>query len=719
MTDANSESELVSRSEYNELLQKLKAAEIEKNKLMRNIKTLLNREEINKLNIDTQTRQKKVLIREKQKQELYFQLLLDVTPDIVFIFDKKLSFIMGSKSITKILDISDTSLLQGRDLDNIIKKYRPFAFTREVTAELLNTILNRGSTTFKNIFEISSHDSKYELSIRPLYRSNYDFTGVVLFMHEVTAIVNAKELAEHASKAKSSFLSNMSHEIRTPMNAIIGMASIGSTAIEMDRMKYCFTRITDASQHLLGVINDILDMSKIEAGKFDLSPEEFYFEKLLQRVVNVGNFRLDEKQQNFTLHIDKAIPHTLIGDNQRLAQIITNLISNAVKFTPEHGSISLDAWLESEANGTCTIRISVADTGIGISHEQQRLLFQSFQQAEASTTRRFGGTGLGLSICKSIVEMMGGKIWLESEIGKGSTFSFTFQAERGSTQKRTFLDPDINLENLRVLVIDDDPIILAFFTKIMQEFEISCDTAANAEEAFRIIGQNGPYNIYFIDWRMPVVDGIELTKELKEKAATHGKTVVIMITAADSGSIEAEAKRAGVDRFLTKPLFPSAVADIINECIGGKKETASGLQLDVDSPLKGSRILLVEDVEVNREIVLALLEPLNLKVDCAEDGAEAIALFTENLGQYDIILMDVQMPKMDGYEATRHIRSFDLPTAKTIPIIALTANVFKEDIEECLAAGMSSHLGKPIDPEELHIKLDQYLSKAKPVPQHE
>jgi len=711
MTDTSNESEFVSRSEYNELVRQLKAAEVEKNKLMRNIKTLLNREEINKLNIDTLTRHKKVILSEKQKQELYFHLLLDATPDIVFIFDKNLNFIMGSKSITKIIDISDISLLQGRDLDNIIEKYRPFAFTREVTAELINMILNRGSTHFKSIFEISSHSSKYELNIRPLYKNNYDFTGVVLFMHEVTAIVKAKELAEHASKAKSSFLSNMSHEIRTPMNAIIGMASIGSTAVDTERMKYCFTRIGDASQHLLGVINDILDMSKIEAGKFDLSPEEFYFEKLLQRVVNVGNFRLDEKNQNFMLHIDKAIPDTLIGDSQRLAQVITNLLGNAVKFTPEYGSINLEAWLESEVNGIYTIKISVTDTGIGISPEQQRLLFQSFQQAEASTTRRFGGTGLGLSISKNIVEMMDGKIWVESEQGKGSTFSFTFQAKRGAAQKRAFLDPGINFENVRIMVIDDDPFILEFFTKTMQEFDLSCDLASSAEEALLIIGETGPYNIYFIDWRMPVTNGIELTKALKEKSPAQGKAVVIMISAADPSTIEAEAKRAGVDRFITKPLFPSAIADIINECVGDKKETSG--DFNAATSFKGNRVLLAEDVEINREIVAALLEPLELEVDCAEDGVEAINMFIENPGLYDMILMDVQMPKMDGYEATRRIRSFDLPNAATIPIIALTANVFKEDIEACISAGMNGHLGKPIDPEDLLAKFEQYLPKAK------
>ena len=713
MTDTNSESSFVSRSEYNELAQKLKAAELEKSKIAEDLKTLLDREEINKLNIDTQTKLENIISKETEKQEMFIRLLLESTPYVVFAFDEHLNFLLGSKSIAKIIDIDDSSLLQGYDLDEIIKKYRPFVFTREVTAEMISVILTRGKNHSQNIFGVSSDIGKYELIVRPLFNNNNDFIGVALFMHEITSIVMAKEVAEQASHAKSNFLSNMSHEIRTPMNAIIGMASIGASTADAERMKYCFTKITDASQHLLGVVNDILDMSKIEAGKLELSLEDFSFEKLLQRVVNVGNFRIDEKQQKFTIQIDKAIPDTLIGDSQRLAQVITNLIGNAVKFTSEKGSISLKTWLESEENDICTVSISVTDSGIGISPEQQRLLFQSFQQAEASTTRRFGGTGLGLSISKSIVEMMGGNIWVQSELDKGSTFVFTFQAKRGTTKKHTLLDPDVNLDNVRVLIVDDDPDILHFFEEAMQEFGISYDTAASAEDALRIVRQKDPYNIYFVDWKMPGADGIELSKELRESASTEGKTVVIMISAVEFSTIENKARRAGVDRFLSKPLFPSAIADIINECVGNRREQAAESLSANGINFEGNHILLAEDVDINREIVLALLEPLKLKVDCATDGVEALNMFIENYALYDMILMDVQMPKMDGYEATRRIRSFDIPNAKTIPIIALTANVFREDIEWCISAGMNDHLGKPIDADELLAKLEQHLQKAR------
>ncbi|MDR0497444.1 MAG: PAS domain S-box protein, partial [Treponema sp.] len=269
----------------------------------------------------------------------------------------------------------------------------------------------------------------------PIYDGEGHVTGVVGSTDEVTETIKlqrdletALEAANSASHAKSAFLANMSHEIRTPMNAIIGMVTIGKSSDDSERKDYCFSRIENASKHLLGVINDILDMSKIEAGKFDLSVAEFNFEKMLQSVVNVISFRVDEKRQKLTVHIDKAIPEILIGDDQRLAQVITNLLGNAVKFTPEKGSISLDTRFLEEENGIDILQISVTDTGIGISPEQQSRLFQSFQQAESSTVRKFGGTGLGLAISKNIVEMMGGKIWIKSEPGEGSTFSFTIQA---------------------------------------------------------------------------------------------------------------------------------------------------------------------------------------------------------------------------------------------------------------------------------------------------
>ena len=397
----------------------------------------------------------------------------------------------------------------------------------------------------------------------------------------------ARLVAEQASKAKTEFLANMSHEMRTPMNAIIGMTSIARNSGDAEKKEYCLAKIENASTHLLGVINDILDMSKIEANRFELSPIEFNFEKMLEKTVSVINFKTEEKNQVFNLNYDKNIPAVLTGDDQRLAQVITNLLSNAVKFTPEKGTITLEAKLEKREVGgnfsddDCIIRVSVTDTGIGISHEQQAKLFNAFEQADSGTSRQFGGTGLGLAISKNIIEKMGGSIHIESEPGKGSAFIFTVR---------------------------------------LQEAAASLESIAE-----------------------------------------------------DSRSDETEVK----------------VEDITN-CF------------------KDMRIILAEDVDINREIMLSLLEPTSLTIDCAENGAKAVKLYKQSPDGYDMIFMDLQMPEVDGLEATRQIRAFESGRAKRIPIIAMTANVFKEDVEMCMEAGMNGHLGKPLNFNEVLAKLRFY-----------
>ncbi|MDR1838116.1 MAG: response regulator [Treponema sp.] len=534
--------------------------------------------------------------------------------------------------------------------------------------------------------------------------------SVVVLISILISIDAARIKSDRESRHKSAFLANMSHEIRTPMNAIIGMTTIGKSAQDIDRKDHCFSKIQDASNHLLGVINDILDMSKIEANKFELAVEEFNFEKMLQRVVNVANFRIDQKHQIFSVQFEQNIPKTMLGDDQRIAQVITNLLGNANKFTPEHGSIKLNAHLVEEVDNVCTIQVSVSDTGIGMTPEQQRRVFDSFEQAESSTTRKYGGTGLGLAISKSIVEMMGGKIWVESVVGKGSTFIFTFLARRGVKSHEGLLSPDVNLSNVRIMAVDDDKDILEYFMEISHEFKVRCDTAASGEEAIGLLEQNGCYHIYFVDWKMPVMDGIQLASEIKARHE-DSKSVVIMITAAEWTSVEGEARKAGVDKFLSKPLFPSNIADIISESLGIERNRMEGAQINIDGIFTGRRILLAEDVEINREILKALLEPTCIEIDSAENGAEAVRMFKEQPYRYDMIFMDVQMPEMDGYEATRRIRELNVPQAETIKIIAMTANVFREDIERCLEAGMNDHLGKPLDFEEVIHKLRAYLQK--------
>ncbi|GBU26748.1 hybrid sensor histidine kinase/response regulator [Treponema sp. R8-4-B8] len=552
--------------------------------------------------------------------------------------------------------------------------------------------------------------------------------GVIMRDIYNTKLRDALHKATQASKAKGEFLSNMSHEMRTPMNAIIGMTTIGKNAKDIEHKDYALGKIEDASTHLLGVINDVLDMSKIEANKMELSPAEFVFDKMLQKVSTVINFRMDEKKQKYYVHVDKDIPKSMIADDQRLAQVITNLLSNAVKFTPEEGSITLDAKFLGEENGLCTIQVSVKDSGIGISREQQKRLFSSFQQAESSTTRKFGGTGLGLAISKSIVEMMGGKIWIESEVGKGAAFIFTVQVKRGTTnEKQSLLPAEINWDNIRIIAVDDDPEILSYFKEIAQGFNISCDTAKDGNEALSLMEQQGGFDIYFIDWKMPDMDGIQLAREIKARKAEN--SVIVIISSDDWSSIEAEAKKAGVDKFMSKPLFASTLAEIINECLGIDEDQSKERQIDINGIFAGHRVLLVEDMEINREVVMALLEPTQLDIDCAENGMEAVRMFKENPDRYALIFMDIQMPEMDGYEATRRIRviesDLDINDSikgkldnngsdnqnfrKQIPIIAMTANVFREDIEKCLDAGMDDHVGKPIDFEEVMEKLRKYL----------
>jgi len=528
-------------------------------------------------------------------------------------------------------------------------------------------------------------------------------------------LIIAMEQAETSNRAKSEFLANMSHEIRTPMNAIIGMTNIAKLAHSVERKDYALGKIESASTHLLSILNDILDMSKIEAQKLELSPVKCDFEDMLKKVINIINFRIVEKHQKLSVYIDESIPKTLILDDHRLAQVITNLLSNAVKFTPDNGTIGLNTKLVSEEEDRCVIRFYVTDTGVGMNDEQQARLFNPFEQAESSTTRKYGGTGLGLSITKRIVELMGGEISVVSVPGEGSTFSFAIKAGKPAETEAAGKESigSVIADHLRVLIVDDDVDIREYFVDIAMRFNIKCDMAESGEEALRLIDEGRRYDICFVDWMMPNMNGIELSRRIKE--IDEGKELIIMISSVEWQDIEAEAKSSGVTKFLPKPVFPSAFIECINKSfnIDLLKEEGDDATERTDR-FWGYRVLLAEDVEINREIVIALLEPTLLDIDCCENGAEAVRMFSEAPDNYNIIFMDIQMPVMDGYDATRAIRALPFEKAKTVPIIAMTANVFKEDVDRSAAAGMDDHLGKPLDFDAVTQILRKHLYQQKP-----
>ena len=520
---------------------------------------------------------------------------------------------------------------------------------------------------------------------------------------------NALKRATAASESKGVFLSNMSHEMRTPLNTIMGMASIGKNAPGMDRKDYALGKIEEASSHLLGVINDVLDMSKIEAGKLELVMADCSFEKVLKKAINAISLRMEQKQQEFHVTVDGSIPQFLVSDDQRLTQVIINLLSNAVKYTQEGGSIRLNTHLLEKNGDTYTIVIEVSDTGIGISAELQTRIFDAFEQADAGTSRKFGGTGLGLAISKRIIEMMGGEISVSSELGKGSVFKLMFKAEKGREYHAPLLDPSVNCDNIRVLAVDDSHEELVYFTQILKRYGVLCDIALNGKDALEQIDKNGGYDIYFVDWQMPEMDGIELTKKIKEQKQER-KSVVIMISSSEWSLIHEKAEDAGVNKFLMKPLFASDIMDCMNDCLGVSGSNTMRQQKIVNAgEFKGLCILLAEDIEINREILLASVESTGVEIDCAENGIEAVRMLAENPEKYEMIFMDIQMPGMDGLEATRSIRR----GGSKIPIIAMTANVFKEDIELCKDAGMNDHIGKPLDLSNVFEKMRKYRKTKK------
>ena len=660
-----------------------------------------------------------VLAQEKKRQEKHLQLLLENCPDIIIMLDQDGRIAYCTDAFLKTANIQNFGLINGWRYTEVFQRFASPELLEHIQGMFMAATQEKRGTIMDEAADIgnSGNVRNYTITIAPMLDENNNVDGAIAVFHDLTEILQAKQVAERASTAKSDFLANMSHEMRTPMNAIIGMTNIAKATDDIDKKSYCLGKIEEASNHLLGVINDILDMSKIEANKFELTESEFNFENMLRKVTGVLAFRVDEKKQSFTVSLDQNIPATIIGDEQRLAQVVTNLLANAVKFTPEQGHIILAAACAGKENGQCTLRVEIKDTGIGIAEEQQKKLFRSFEQADGGISRKFGGTGLGLAISKSIVEMMGGKIWVESEPGKGSSFIFTIRAGIGSTQEAGSQLTNMRGERPHLLAVDSAPDVREFFKQAAARLGVRCEVASSASEAEELLRSRGAdaFDVIFVDFHLPGMGGVELARRIKEKSGYP--ELVLMISATEWSTMQDQAKTAGVDRFIPKPLFVSAVNDCLCGYFDLSQACEEGAEKNgcLDGCFRGKTILLAEDIEINREIVLALLEPTGLEIVCAENGNEAVAMFSANPARFDMIFMDIHMPEKDGYEATREIRALDDPWARQIPIVAMTANVFREDIEKCLSVGMDDHVGKPVDIAVAIEKLKIYLARKKPV----
>jgi len=527
-------------------------------------------------------------------------------------------------------------------------------------------------------------------------------------LEQSEALEHALAAAEEANHAKTAFLSNMSHEIRTPMNAIIGLDNIALNEEGIsDKTRDHLERIGASAQHLLNIINDILDMSRIESGRMTIKNEEFSFSKALEQVNSIISAQCRDKRLDYECRINGNVDEYYIGDGVKLQQVMINILGNAVKFTPEGGRIDFVVEEVARFEGHSTLRFVMSDTGIGMSQEFLPRVFDTFAQEDTSLTTKYGSTGLGLPITKSFVELMNGHIEVESEKGVGTTFTVTVTLGT--------VDHDVAKEyegprahEMNVLVVDDDPIACEHAQLVLQQVGIDCDVALSGHEALRQVelhhARQTPYNLILVDWKMPEMDGLETTRRIRQ--VVGHESAIVILTSYNWEDVVDEATDAGVDSFVAKPLFAASVMDQFREAFKRK----SAAQLEGKADLQGRRILLAEDMVVNSEIMCMVLSMREMETDIAENGQAAVDMFAgHEPGYYDAILMDMRMPVMDGLEATRAIRSLEREDAKSIPIIALTANAFDEDVQRSLQAGLNAHLSKPVEPDALFETLERLI----------
>lgn len=574
-------------------------------------------------------------------------------------------------------------------------------------------------------FEYCTQDEKIfkSLAISPLSWSEGKVENVLLVSQDITqekftemesrkALKDAYEMANQANIAKTEFLSNMSHDIRTPMNAIIGMTAIAGANIDNEeRVLDCLGKISRSSRHLLGLINEVLDMSSIESGKISLTEEEFNLSDLVDNLVAMINPSIEAYRHNFEVHLDKIEHEEVCGDSLRIQQVVTNILSNAVKYTPSGGKIRFKIEeIPTPSLELGCYKFTIEDNGIGMSEEFQKIMFEPFTRADENHTSKVQGTGLGMAIAKNIVHMMNGSIDVVSKSGVGSRFTVTIFLKLQDRETKKIEE----LIDLPVLVVDDDRVCCENTVKILDDIGINGEWVMSGEEAVnRVVERYEKGDNYFaviIDWKMPGMDGIETTKQIRRKV---GKDITIIILSAyDYSEIENEARAAGVDEFIAKPLFRSRLTAKLKSLLDGKPGKSAKNYLDdiAECDFTGKRILLVEDNELNSEIASEIIHMSGAETEIARNGKEAVEKFAETQkGFYDLIFMDIQMPIMNGYEAASAIRALDRSDALEIPIVAMTANAFVEDVVMAKNAGMNEHISKPLDMNKLCEVMKKWL----------
>ena len=541
-------------------------------------------------------------------------------------------------------------------------------------------------------------------------------TLVVFFLYfrmsrrQLAAVEKAQREAERANRAKSEFLSNMSHDIRTPMNAIVGMTAIASANMDnREQVASCLRKISLSSKHLLGLINDVLDMSKIESGKLTLNLDAVCLREAVEGIVSIIQPQVKSRKQSFDVFIQNIRRENVLCDGVRLNQVLLNLLSNALKFTPEGGRITMTVSQEDSPRGEGFVRTHfiVQDTGIGMSEEFQKKIFDSFAREDSTRVQRTEGTGLGMAITKYIVDEMQGTITVASQRDKGSCFHVTLDLENASDT-----EGEMRLPPWDMLVVDDDEPLCRSAADSLGEIGVRAEWALSGGQALALAQerrrQGRDYHVILLDWKLPGMDGIETARQLRRAIGDH--VPILLISAYDWSDIEALARQAGISGFMAKPLFKSTLYHGLLRFAGdepAQQEEPQEAALD----FTGIRILVAEDNELNWEIASELLSSYGFQLDWAENGRQCVDRFSASQpGDYALILMDLRMPVMNGYDATAAIRALDRPDSRSIPIIAMTADAFSEDIHRCLACGMNAHIAKPLDMRELLRLLQKHLA---------